>query len=374
MISIPRPFALKGSEKKIIKAIDKLDIQRADNLSFVDPASVKVAAVPLKLRPYKNLDEYVEHLNEKMALAVGSGAQLVVMPELIGLAPLTIVPKYDRMLSDFKLTTSGKRAQVLSDVLFEYFDFLQEVYFTAFSELACQYGVYLLAGSLYLFEGERLYNRAYLFDPDGDIVGWQDKLHLTEMEVSIGVTPGTHLELFELRTGKTCIAVGQDSCYYEVYRIAKGLGAQVMLCPCANVNYGCRYTAFADVYLRVQETALFAVKATLTGDIMQQRFGGASGVYCPSSLAEEKQGVLAGSETDLERVIPCRLNLGKLDAAFNPYFCDSNEEFSAALAARHYKGVAMGAPQEPDEAEAPPPRERRTPALPRATAQDSILP
>lgn len=371
MFSIPRPFALKGSEKKILRAIDKLDIQRADNLSFVDPAAVKVASVPVKLRPYKNLDEYVEHLNEKMALAVGGGAQLVVMPELIGLAPLTLVPKYDRMLSDFKLTTSSKRAQVLSDVLFEYFDFLQEVYFTTFSELACQYGVYLLAGSLYLFEGESLYNRAYLFDPDGDIIGWQDKLHLTETEVSIGVTPGTHLDLFDLRVGKVCIAVGQDSCYFEVYRIAKSLGAQIMLCPCANVNYGCRYSAYADAYLRVQETSLYAVKATLTGDIMQQRFGGASGVYCPSSLAEEKQGVLAGSETDLERIIPCRLGLGKLDAAFNPYFCDSNEEFSAAFSARHYSAVPMG--NAPEQAALPAPRERVL-TLPMATAQDSILP
>ena len=334
--SIPKPFALKGSEKKIVKVIDRLDIIRSDNLNFVDPGAVKVSAVPLKLRQYRNLDELVEHFNEKMAQAVGSGAQLVVMPELIGLASLMLVPKYERILSDFKLTPSGKRPQLLSDVLFEYFDFMQEVYFTTFSELACQYGVYLLAGSLYLFEGEHLYNRAYLFDPDGDIIGCQDKLHLTEMEASIGVMPGTHLELFDLRVGKACAAIGQDSGYFEVYRIAKGLGAQMMLCPNANINYGCRYSAFADAYLRVQETSMYAVKATLTGDIMQQRFGGASGVYCPSSLAEDKQGVLTGSETDLERVLTCRINLGKLDAAFNPYFCDSNEEFSALFAERHY--------------------------------------
>ncbi|MEG1745417.1 MAG: nitrilase-related carbon-nitrogen hydrolase, partial [Ruthenibacterium sp.] len=303
---------------------------------FLDPAAVKVAAVPIKLRPYKKLEDFVEHMSEKIALAVHSGAQLVVLPELLGLAPLTMVPKYSRILSDYKACPSGDRGQFANDVLYSYFDFLQEVYFTTFSELACQYGIYLLAGSLYLFEGDALFNRAYLFDPDGDIVGYQDKTHLTEAEAALGVTPGTALTLLETKLGKLCIAIGQDNCYFEVYRIAKGLGAQLMLCPVCTLNFGCRYSGMADAYLRVQETALYAVKACMTGDILQQRFGGASGVYCPACIAEEKQGVLAGGEVDGEIPAYCRVNLTKIDALYAPCASDENPAFLEAFAARHY--------------------------------------
>ncbi|RPF43184.1 putative amidohydrolase [Hydrogenoanaerobacterium saccharovorans] len=336
MISFPNPFSLKGSEKKIIKVIDRLDINRSENLSFTDPAAVKVAAIPVKLRPYKKLDDYVEHLSEKMALAVEGGAQMVCFPELIGFAPLSIVPKYDRIVSDYKLCESGERGNFTNDVLYTYYDFLQEVYFTTFSELACQYGVYVLAGSIYLFDGDNLYNRSYLFDPDGDVLGYQNKTHLAEDEVQIGVTPGNTLTLFDTKIGKFCVSIGQDSCYFEVYRIAKGLGAQVMLCPTCNINYGCRYPNVADVYLRVQETALFAVKSTMVGDILQRRFGGVCGIYCPSVIAAEKQGILASSDNDAEKPVVSRINLTKLDNVFNPYACDINEEFSQDFAQRHF--------------------------------------
>lgn len=340
MISLPKglsaPFSIKGSEKKIVKVIDRLAIERSENLSFIDPASLKIAAIPLKLRTYHKLDDYVEHLSEKMAAAVKGGAQLVCFPELAGLIPLAMVPKYDRIIADYKACESADRGAFTNDILYEYFDFLQEVYFTAFSELACQYGVFVLAGSIYLFEGEKLYNRSYLFDPDGDVIGYQDKTHLTEDEVQIGVTAGNTLTLMQTKLGKFCVAIGQDNCYFEIYRIAKGLGAQFMLCPTCNLNYGCRHPNVADVYLRVQETALYAAKAAMSGDVLQRRFGGVCGVYAPASIATEKQGVLASSENDMEKPIVARLNLQKLDHVYNPNACDLNEEFSADFAEKHY--------------------------------------
>ncbi|WP_312644978.1 nitrilase-related carbon-nitrogen hydrolase [Hydrogenoanaerobacterium sp.] len=336
MFSFPTPFSLKGSEKKIIKVIDRLAIDRSDNLGFIDPAAVKVAAIPIKLRPYKKLDDFVEHLFNKMAIAVEGGAQVVCFPELIGLAPLTMVPKYDRILSDYKACDSSERGQFTNDVIYDYYDFLQEVYFTTFSELACQHGVYVLAGSTYLFEGDNLYNRSYLFDPDGDVVGYQDKTHLTEDEVQIGVTAGSTITLLQTRLGNFCVSIGQDSHYFEVSRIAKGLGAQVMLCPTCNISYACRHPNVADVYLRVQETSLYAVKASMTGDILQRRFGGVCGIYCPSSVSAERQGILASSDNDLEKPVVSRINLTKLDHAFNPYACDINEEFSLDFAERHF--------------------------------------
>ncbi len=335
-LSFSNPFALKGSEKKIIKAIDRLAIDRSDNLSFLDPAAVRVAAAPIKLRPYRKLDDFVEHLNEKMAAAVGGGAQLVCFPELIGLAPITLSPHYARLLSDYRACPAKERGQLVNDALYDHYDYLQETYFTSFSELACQYGVYVLAGSLYLFEGDRLYNRAYLFDPDGDVVAYQDKLNPTRDELEFGVDAGEALTLMQTRIGNLCVAIGQDNCYFEIYRIARGLGAKLMLAPVCNLNFGCRLPHAADVYLRVQETPLYAVKSALTGDLMQRHFGGVSGVYAPIPTAADKQGLLAASGNEVERPLACRVNLNKLDAVFDPFSCDDNPEFLSAFAARHY--------------------------------------
>lgn len=342
MLSLPKklnitvPFSIKGSEKKIVKVIDRLEIERSDNLAFVDPASIKISAIPLRLRTYHKLDDFIEHLSSKMAVAVKSGAQLVCFPELVGLIPLTMLPKYDKILSDYKNCASNDKGAFTNDILYEYFDFLQEVYFTAFSELACQYGVFVLAGSVYVFEGEKLYNRSYLFDPDGDVIASQDKLNLTEDEVQIGVTPGESMTLMQTKLGNFCVAIGQDNCYFEVYRIAKGLGAQFMLCPTCNLNYGCRHPNLADVYLRVQETALYGIKVSMSGDVMQRRFGGVCGIYAPASIASERQGILASNDSDMETPIGARINLQKLDNVFSPNACDINEEFSASFAAKHY--------------------------------------
>ncbi|MEG0273384.1 MAG: nitrilase-related carbon-nitrogen hydrolase [Hydrogenoanaerobacterium sp.] len=350
MLSLPKklnisiPFSTKGSEKKIVKAIDRLEIERSDNLSFIDPAAVKISAIPLRLRTYRKLDDFIEHLSEKMSIAVKKGAQLVCFPELVGLIPLTMLPKYDKMLSDYKSCGSNDRGPFTNDILYEYFDFLQEVYFTTFSELACQYGVFVQAGSIYVFEGEQLFNRAYLFDPDGDVIGAQDKTHLTEDEVQIGVTPGNKLSLMQTMLGNFCISIGQDNCYFEIYRIAKGLGAQFMLCPTCNINFGCRHPNLADVYLRVQETALYGIKSSMSGDILQRRFGGVCGVYAPASISPERQGVLASSDSDMENPVGARINLQKLDNVFSPNACDINEDFSAQFAARHY-GAPSEAPQ-----------------------------
>lgn len=342
MISIPMPFSIKGNEKRIIKAVDRLNVDRSENLSFLDPSAVKVAAVPIKLRPYKRLEDFVEHMFEKAGVAVKGGAQLVCLPELIGLAPLLMLPKYEHILAGYKLCAAEDRCTYINNALYGYIEFIQEVYFTTFSELACQYGVFLQAGSLYLFEGENLYNRAYLFDPDGDVVAYQDKLNLTEDEVSIGVVPGQALQPMDTKLGRLCVAIGQDNCYFEVYRIAQKLGAQMMLAPTCNLNYGIRHPDWADAYLRVQETPLYAVKSSMSGSILHRHFGGVAGIYSPASICEERYGVVASSENNLENPLVSRINLTKLDRVENPLTCDENNAFSSEFAARHFgKGLAV---------------------------------
>lgn len=66
---------------------------------------------------------------------------------------------------------------------------LYESYVRFFSLLAIKASVYILAGTMIVRTREGLYNRAFLFDPDGNIVLQQDKLHLSPFEKLCGILP-----------------------------------------------------------------------------------------------------------------------------------------------------------------------------------------
>ena len=98
---------------------------------------------------------------------------------------------------------------------------IAETYFEVFSQVAKEYGVYLVAGSAVLppyrvqdgvvlwRQGpveHRVYNTAYLFGPDGKVVGKQDKVYLIELEqeAALDLTSGDldALRVFDTPLGR----------------------------------------------------------------------------------------------------------------------------------------------------------------------------
>ncbi|PNB77003.1 acyltransferase, partial [Pseudomonas sp. FW305-BF6] len=107
----------------------------------------------------------------------------------------------------------------------------------------------IVAGTHVIRKGDRLYNVAHLFYPDGRVAE-QAKLHITPTEVNEwNMSPGETFEVFETEKGKIAMLTCYDIEFPEIVRMAKARGADVIFCPsCTDDRHGfhrVRYTSHA---------------------------------------------------------------------------------------------------------------------------------
>jgi predicted amidohydrolase len=126
-------------------------------------------------------------------------------------------------------------------------------YFETFSMLAKKYQVYIVAGSVplphYQFNngqalyqeeplGPEIYNSSYLFGPDGKVIGYQDKVHLLELEQEEGLhlTPGKieDIKVFPTDVGRLGIAICLDGFKEDVIGKLREQQADILIQPSAN--------------------------------------------------------------------------------------------------------------------------------------------
>lgn len=113
----------------------------------------------------------------------------------------------------------------------------------ALADLAKQYKVVLVAGSIpILAEDERIYNRCYVFDHDGNVLSHYDKLHLFDVEVSDGTQqyresdafcPGKHISVVDTPFGKLGLAICYDLRFADLFRALREAGAEIIVLPAA---------------------------------------------------------------------------------------------------------------------------------------------
>jgi predicted amidohydrolase len=130
---------------------------------------------------------------------------------------------------------------------------IAQAYFDTFSSLAEKYQAYIVAGSIPLphyqmSNGEvlyqegalspEIYNSSYLFGPDGKVIGFQDKVHLLELEQEGGLhlTPGKleDIKVFDTKIGRLGIAVCLDSFQEDVIDKLREQEADILIQPSAN--------------------------------------------------------------------------------------------------------------------------------------------
>lgn len=123
-------------------------------------------------------------------------------------------------------------------------------------------------------EDKGLRNRAFIYD-SGEVVGFQDKMHPTEVEKSLGVVAGDRLRIFELRNAKLCILVCADILYPEICRVAGLKGVDIAFNPVVSLKYSelpGRKFRYCLYFTRAFDNGYALVKAggfgrTFTGNI-----------------------------------------------------------------------------------------------------------
>ncbi|HLX55548.1 MAG TPA: carbon-nitrogen hydrolase family protein [Ktedonobacteraceae bacterium] len=108
-------------------------------------------------------------------------------------------------------------------------DFDQQ-YVKHFQQLASQYNIDIVPGSIIEGDENGLYNTTYYIDHSGDILGSYRKVNLWLPERSY-ITPGRDSAVFETRFGKVGLIICWDLMFPEVFRAMVHESVEIVICP-----------------------------------------------------------------------------------------------------------------------------------------------
>jgi predicted amidohydrolase len=194
-----------------------------------------------------------------------------------------------------------------------------EVYLEFFGGFAREYGMVVVGGSLYLEDPEtgQVRARAYVFDTDGQVLGYQDKFHLAPGEENLA-RPGSDLTVIDTRQGRLGLLLGRDSLYPELARLLALQGADLVAGLAASPGVAQGRVTRSALALRAEENQVFTAACFLLGPNYVNRgsrenFHGHSALMAPISLSPRGDGVLVEAGTDrTEALIAAEIDMDDL--------------------------------------------------------------
>ena len=214
--------------------------------------------------PQANLAKAEQAIRE----AVAQQAQLIVFPEDFVTGPL-----------------SGNKA---------YADY-EHRYVQHFQQMALQYAIDIVPGSIIEGDTTGLYNTTYYIAKNGEILGQYRKVHLWLPERSY-IAPGDTHPVFNTAYGKVGLIICWDLMFPEVFRAMMKAEVELVICPSywcyEDAGEGQRHDANAEVKLvnalcvaRAFENEIVLIYANAAGsarnDGMEERLIGRSQITEP---------------------------------------------------------------------------------------------
>lgn len=144
----------------------------------------------------------------------------------------------------------------------------------AFRDLARETGAWLLSGSFAVHcDGERMWNRSFLFAPDGRIVARYSKIHMFDVDLPNGEVyresnrfkPGEEAVLAELPWGTLGMTICYDLRFPQLYRHLAQAGADFLTIPSAFTKPTGEAHWHVLMRARAIETGCFVISAAQTG-------------------------------------------------------------------------------------------------------------
>jgi predicted amidohydrolase len=302
--------------------------------------NLNVVCVQQRMSILASHEDFEAEARRFLRLAQAKAAQLTIFPELTGvmLAPplisgvkLGFIKRGDRGkrpdagllsrgLGHFAGTTAdamgGGFRGSLERLLRKNSGALRDAYFEMFGRLAREFGTAIVGGSLYLYdeETETVRNRAYVFDVDGEVLGYQDKFNLAPDEQAIAA-PGTNQTVFDTRHGRFGLLIGRDTLYPELARMLAIQGADLLIGIMATPGMAPAKVVRSALALRTEENQVFAAGSFLIGPNhlgreKREEYYGQSALLAPISLTIKGDGILTQVGTDhTEGVIASELDM-----------------------------------------------------------------
>jgi predicted amidohydrolase len=344
-------FQTRMSLKKVKNYLSKVDEAKNQKKNS---DTVRISCVQRAIKITTSFEEYAERIKAFVEEAAVRESDVVVFPEynffdLFGLIPgfkkvndlLNSSLEKKREASESKGGGEGILRYLFREISVPY----QKSYEELMKGLAKKYGIYIYTGSYIISENGRLYNGGSLVSREGEILGRQKKIHLTDFEEKIGFYREKELKVFSLDIGKVACPVCMDATYFETFRMAYEMGADIVLLPIANNEEYNFWRALRGIWPRVQESYVYGAKASLNGWIGGIHFTGRAGIFAPIDMTENEDGVLAVSpyyEGDF--LVTTDLDVAKLHDAREKaeYFGDRNETFEKGYYEKVYKPLLKG--------------------------------
>jgi predicted amidohydrolase len=302
--------------------------------------NLTIACIQQRMSVLPTHEEFEAQARRFLRLAQAKEAKLTVFPELTGvmLAPplisglkLGFIKRDDRgkrpdagLLSRSIGHVAGTTADALGGgfrgslgrLLAKNSDSLRDAYFEMFGRLAREFGTAIVGGSLYMYDDETgtARSRAYVFDVDGEVLGYQDKLNLVPDEQAIAV-PGTNLTVLHTRYGRLGLLIGYDVLYPELARMLAVQGADLLIGISAIPGAAPAKVVRSALALRAEENQVFAAASFLIGPNHlgrenREEYFGQSALLAPISLTVKGDGILTQVGTDhTEGVIASELDM-----------------------------------------------------------------
>ena len=295
--------------------------------------SIRVSAVQVAFSYASKPQEFFDRVYGPIERAAQEGAQLVALPNYAGLMLLGIsipVGQDSLFLGDI---AREQGYSTVAEMLLAVAPAIQEFYLQLFSSLAAQFKIFLAAGTVIEPSGDALFNTAYLFAPDGKVVGSQRQTHRAPREIVWGLSQGDDLSVFDIGPARVGLVVGADVDYPEVSRILALQNANLLVHAAAYPLWHDQYFLL-DLWREVQSNQVFGLQACAVG----KDFKGKSSVYVPVEMTGNHRGVLAQTTSaDAEETVSANLDFDALQHVVDAY--PIFESFNFELYAREFPGV-----------------------------------
>ena len=143
----------------------------------------------------RDIQTNVEQVCAGIDEAVAGGAEFIALPETVGL-----IEPVNAQIPDATFSEA------------------EDIGLGAFRERARRHGVTVLVGSQLILEDERIFNRSFLLDRNGEVRARYDKLHMFDNELKYGeayresdaIAPGGRAVIVETEWGKLGLSICYD--------------------------------------------------------------------------------------------------------------------------------------------------------------------
>ena len=146
---------------------------------------------------------------------------------------------------------------------------------------------YVIPGSLFVPDGERLREWTGVFDPEGALIGEQEA---TQPDPTVDRALGTRLEPIDTDFGPIGILLGRDSEVPETSRILRLMGARLLVAPRAPCPPYETLDAMAGLWQIVQQSRSYGVESGLYGDAGGVPRAGRAAVVAPCEWTPDGSG------------------------------------------------------------------------------------